>query len=318
MNPSISNDRVRDVVKTINGNTPDINWDVIVLAGVTSVNNISPDVFGNVNLTVLDIWAIASVSSNTTLQVLTDWNNDVSLTVNVDNTTGGNALQAWTLWMYVASSASAYSVVPYGAFISASNVQTALEALSNNSITTANDTDTINFSTGGWAITGDVRIDPSLTNAITSSSNGLYVSKQTAIDVPTGSLSWYGFPWTTSDVRDALIYLGANRVISQPIDWSGIPTNHFLADTSINWRTGAMVNEYMQKYTNPYGVPGYDAEFGVVANPNLGSGVAFTLSAFWDDSQRFTLWIDASGKVRVKSGTLPTADSDWVVVGTQS
>lgn len=318
MNPSISNDRVRDTVKTVNGVTPDINWNISVTAGVATVNNISPNVFGNVNLTPVDIWAIASISTNTTLIALTNLNNDVSLTVNVDNITGGNGLQAWTLWMYVASSASAYSVTPYWAFSSASNVQTALEALSNNSITTANDTDTINMSISWGAVLWDIRIDPSLTNAITSSSNGLYVSKQIAIDVPTGSLSWYGFPWTTSDVRDALIYLGANRVISQPIDWAGVPTNHFLADTSINWRTGAMVNEYMQRFTNPYGVSGYDAEFWLVSNANLWSGIALTFSAFWDDSQRFTLWVNATGKVMVKSGPLPTSDSDWVVVGTQS
>ncbi len=97
-----------------------------------------------------------------------------------------------------------------------------------------------------------------------------------------------------------------------------MPTAPFLADSSINWRTGALVNESMQRFTNPYGIVGYPSTFDIVANANLGSGIALSFAQDGTDTTRNTLWIDSSGKLRIKAGALPTADTNGVVVGTQS
>lgn len=74
----------------------------------------------------------------------------------------------------------------------------------------------------------------------------------------------------------------------------------------------------MQRFTNPYGIVGYPSTFDIVANANLGSGIALSFAQDGTDTTRYTLWIDASGKVRVKSGALPTTDTAGVIVGTQS
>lgn len=65
--------------------------------------------------------------------------------------------------------ASDLEVTPYGSFPSATNVQTALQQLSDSAIATATDTDTINFSTSPGTITGNVKIDPALDNLLTES-----------------------------------------------------------------------------------------------------------------------------------------------------
>lgn len=64
MNPSISNNRVRDSVKTVNGIAPDVNGEVTTINYVQTINNNPPDVNGNA--TVID--TIDIVSSNNTIQ----------------------------------------------------------------------------------------------------------------------------------------------------------------------------------------------------------------------------------------------------------
>lgn len=316
MNPSISNDRVRDIVKTVNGIAPDINGEVTTPIYVQTINNNPPDVFWNI--TIAD--TIDIVSSNNTIQwASTGTPGQYDIQARVSGSFS-NWISAVSDWLYVSKLASDIETTPYGAFPTWYNVQSALQQVSDyaqNSPSGVSDTDTINLSLSGGYISWDIKIDPATNNLLSSSIAWLKASNS-AIDIKTGSLTWYWFDGTVTDTRSALIYLWQNRVISQPVGWVGVPTSPFFADSSISWRTGAMVNEYMQRFTNPYGVPGYTPEFGIVANPNLGSGIAFTLSAFWDDSQRFTLWVNATGKVMVKSGPLPTSDSDWVVVGTQS
>lgn len=312
MNPSIWTDRVRNAVKTVNGIAPDVNGEVTTINYIQTINNNPPDIAGNA--TIVDTISWIS-SNNTILTASTPTPGEYDFQARVSGSFS-NGLSAVSDWLYMSKLGSDIEVTPYGSF-SSTNVQWALQNLSDSAIATATDTDTINFSTGSGTITGNVRIDPALDNLLTESVSWLKASNS-AIDIKTGSLTWYWFDAGVTDTRWALIFLWQNRVISQPVDWVGFPTSPFFADSSINWRTGALVNEYMQKYTNPYGISGYNAEFGLVANANLGSGIALTFSAFWDDSQRFTLWIDASGKVRVKSGALPTTDTAGVIVGTQS
>ena len=52
MNPSISNNRVRDSVKTVNGIAPDIDGEVTTPEYVQTVNGVAPDVNGEVTLVV--------------------------------------------------------------------------------------------------------------------------------------------------------------------------------------------------------------------------------------------------------------------------
>lgn len=68
MNPSISNNRVRNSVKTINWNAPDINGEVtLIVWQVSTVNAITPDISGNVNLTPADIGGVGEITSNASL-----------------------------------------------------------------------------------------------------------------------------------------------------------------------------------------------------------------------------------------------------------
>lgn len=315
MNPSISNDRVRDVVKTVNGIAPDINGDIntITHVYVQTVNNNPPDVNGNVNVG----WDVTGVSSNNTILVSptgNPWEFDFQARV---SGSFSNGLSAVSDWLYTSKSASDIELASYGMYPTATNVNSALQAISDTAVWSVSDTESINISKSGWNISADVIISPAAWNLISIQPTGLYASNN-SIDVRADWLAWYGLPSNTMDVRTALLYLAQNRIPSQPENGAGIPTFPILTDVSINWRTWALVNEYMQRYTNPYWVSWYDAEYGIVANVNLGSGIAQTFSAFGDDSQRFTLWVNAAGKLMVKTWALPTSDSDWVVVGTQS
>lgn len=313
MDPSISNNRVRDAVKTVNGIAPDVNGEVTTPVYVQTINGNSPDVFGSI---IIDA-SIDVLSSNNTIQASPTgfpWQYDFQARVSGSFT---NGIGAFSDWLYMSNQASDLQVTPYGSFPSSTNVQSALQQLSDSAISVANDSDTVNLSAGGGAITAYVKIDPATDNLLSESVAGLKASNN-AIDIKSGNLAGYWFPSGTDTVRDWLIYLGMNRVISQVVDWVGTTSNPFLADTSINWRTGSLVNEYMQRFTNPYWVPWYNSEFGIVANTNLGSGIALTFSRFGDDTERYTIWVDSTGKFRIKSGALPTADTNGVVVGTQS
>lgn len=64
MNPSISNDRVRNTVKTVNGIAPDINGEITTIAYVETVNGTAPTA-GNVDVASV----ITGVSSNNTMLV---------------------------------------------------------------------------------------------------------------------------------------------------------------------------------------------------------------------------------------------------------
>lgn len=68
MNPSISNNRVRNSVKTINWNAPDVNGEVTLVAWqVSTVNAVTPDTSGNVNLTPSDIGGVGQITSNASI-----------------------------------------------------------------------------------------------------------------------------------------------------------------------------------------------------------------------------------------------------------
>lgn len=64
MNPSISTNRVRDAVKTVNSIAPDVSGEITTINYVQTINNNPPDVNGNA--TVID--TIDIVSSNNTIQ----------------------------------------------------------------------------------------------------------------------------------------------------------------------------------------------------------------------------------------------------------
>ena len=99
-----------------------------------------------------------------------------------------NLAQSVADGVYVSKLASDHEVTPYGAFPSSTNVQSALQALSDSAISVANDSDTVNLSAGGGSITAYVKIDPATDNLLSESIAGLKASNQ-ASNIQTGSLT---------------------------------------------------------------------------------------------------------------------------------
>ena len=96
MNPSISTNRVRDAVKTVNNIAPDINGDVVI-AAVATVNAVAPDISGNVNLNPADVGWVGQISGNASLvitpTIVPVYGNSIDLAVQIDpNVSNGLSL----------------------------------------------------------------------------------------------------------------------------------------------------------------------------------------------------------------------------------